>query len=59
MLPPHVHDGEDGDAALLRHPQRGEGVGGLAGLGDHDHEGIFCELRVPSAELRGEIDGTS
>ncbi len=37
-------------------PDRHQGVGGLAGLADRDHQGVPGEDRVAVAELVGELD---
>ena len=42
-------------ARLLRHAHGGEGVGGLAGLGDADDQIALAEDRVAVAELRGDV----
>ena len=51
----HVGHGEHPRAALAREAHRGERVGGLAGLGDADHEVARADHGVAVAVLGGDV----
>ena len=51
-----VADRTQQGAAIARQLHRRQGVGGLAGLGDADHQHILAEQRLPVAVLRGVVD---
>ena len=51
-----VRDGDDLRPHLLREADRRERVGGLAGLGDADHQRVLVQDRIAVAELRREIE---
>ena len=51
-----VGDREHGRAALARRAHRGQRVGGLARLGDADHEVAGADDRVAVAVLGGDVD---
>ena len=51
----HVADGEGPGAPLLRLLHRRQRVGGLARLGDGEHERLLPDHRIPVAELAGQL----
>ena len=52
----HVDDGQDVLPAALRVAQRGQGIGGLAGLRDEEGEPSRLHRRLAVAELGGNVD---
>ena len=52
----HVDDTQHRHALVLGKAQGGQAVGGLARLGDDDHQRIFHQLGVAVAELGGKVD---
>ncbi len=52
----HVRDGQHAGAALARQPHRRERVGGLARLGDPEHEVAGADDGVAVAVLGGDVD---
>ena len=51
----HVRDRQHARAVLAREAHRGERVGGLARLGDADHEVVLADDRVAVAVLGGDV----
>ena len=50
-----VDDRQRGVAVALEEAERGQGVGGLAGLGDQEAGLAGCQRRLAVAELRGDV----
>ena len=51
----HVHDAEHRRPAALALLQGGDGVRRLAGLGDHQHQGVFIHHGIGIAQLAGQL----
>ena len=50
-----VHDAQHGSPAGLALLERGDGVGGLARLGDHQHQRVLVDHGVGVAQLAGQL----
>ena len=51
----HVDDGQDTGTSCLALLHGGDGVGGLAGLGDHHQQGVLIHQGVAVAQLGGQV----